>query len=232
MQDQFDSLISFSKQAHDACLEISLALFERTKGEIINELIFVPTTILTSIIRQHEAIELLLKNGYPSEAAIVCLSLFELKLDIMFIDHDVKKAAKWLEHESDYRHPWPVRNKIEHIYGEGTAEAVRHKSMFKLLSSIKHGNPKSREFGFSVRRSGKTIIVSTSTVDDQFSKIFSCMTLTYSTQQLLEAMAAVRGLISRYFGSTRDADLRLAELIKTSTANMADVFKLIKKEEK
>ena len=184
-------------------------------------------TILATITRQQEAIGLLLKSGYPSEAATICLSQFELKLDILFIGSDVKKATQWVDHEREHKHPWPTKNKIEHVYGKETEESSRQQHLFTFLSAIKHGNPTAGGFGFNVRGTEKGFTVTTTTVNDDFSKLFSCVLSAYSTHQLIDSVTAYRDLVKLYFGSPPEHDKALSAVQKESQANMDTILQMI-----
>jgi hypothetical protein len=59
----------------------------------INEIIIVPLLISARIFRTYDAINMLLENGYVSEAAVLTLTQFELRLDLAYTAHDVTHAT-------------------------------------------------------------------------------------------------------------------------------------------
>jgi hypothetical protein len=50
-------------------------------------------------MRTYDAIQFLLKNGYVSEATILTLTQFELRIDLAYTAHSVANASEWLDHE-------------------------------------------------------------------------------------------------------------------------------------
>ena len=156
--------------------------FYRDKKHV-NEIIFVPMMIMSRIIRTHDAIDLLLKNGHPSEATVLALTQFELRLDLAYTASDVKHAAGWLDHEDRKWSLMSVKDKIETLFSED-AERAKLYYIFQFLSGIKHANPVYSELGFPARVKSGTMFVSTGEIDDGFSEEFSNMIFAYSAYQL------------------------------------------------
>ena len=92
---------ALEKAVRDAAHEITndIVTYFFKEGATINEIIIVPITLMGRIIRTHDAILLLLNEEHPSEAAVLALTQFELRLDLAYTADDVKHAAAWLEHE-------------------------------------------------------------------------------------------------------------------------------------
>ncbi len=167
--------------AHEIASEIVNYFF--TEGATINEIIIVPITLLGRIIRTHDAIQLLLKEEHPSEAAVLALTQFELRLDLAYTADDVKHAAAWLEHEKLERSLLSVKEKIETLFKDET-EREKLSEIFKYLSGIKHGNPVYSELGFPGRVSGRKILISTGPIGDDFEKQFTEGVYKYALYQL------------------------------------------------
>ena len=99
--------------------------------EPVNEIIFVPTTIMSRIFRTHDAIGVLLKNNHPSEAALLTLPQFELRLDIAHTASDIKHSTAWLDHEDKKWSLLAVKSKIDTLFSEGAernlSTTLRHR---------------------------------------------------------------------------------------------------------
>lgn len=150
----------------------------------INEIIIVPLLISARIFRTYDAITLLLENGYVSEAAVLALTQFELRLDLAYTAHDVAHATEWLGHESL---GWSVAQKMDKKINSlfsNPDDRVRLSDIFKYLSGIKHGNPTYSALGFPARQDGPGLEISTGEIADEFSGEFSRQIASYSTYQL------------------------------------------------
>ncbi len=174
---------ALEKAVRDAAHEIAVEIMNYFEGVTINEIIIVPITLLGRIIRTHDAIQLLLKEGHPSEAAVLALTQFELRLDLAYTADDVKHAAAWLEHEKLELSLLSVKKKIRTLFEDG-AERENLTEIFKYLSGIKHGNPVYSELGFPGRVSGGEIRISTGPIGDDFEKQFTEAVYKYALCQL------------------------------------------------
>ena len=167
--------------AHEITNEI-VTYFSK-EGAEANEIIAVPITLLCRIIRTHDAIQLLLKETHPTEAAVLALTQFELRLDLVYTADDVKHAAAWFEHEKLKWSLLPVNEKIKNLFKD-EAERKNLSEIFKYLSGIKHGNPAYSELGFPGRVSGGKISISTGPIGDDFEKQFTEAVYKYALYQL------------------------------------------------
>jgi hypothetical protein len=150
----------------------------------INEIIIVPLLISARIFRTYDAINMLLENGYVSEAAVLTLTQFELRLDLAYTAHDVTHATEWLGHERlDWSVAQKMDKKINSLFNDPDDRA-RLSDIFKYLSGIKHGNPAYSALGFPARQNGPGLEISTGEIADEFSGEFSRQIASYSTYQL------------------------------------------------
>ncbi len=183
----------------DAAFEITSGIMNYffKEGATINEIIIVPITLLGRIIRTHDAIQLLLKEEHPSEAAVLALTQFELRLDLAYTADDVKHAAAWLEHEKLERSLLSVKNKIETLF-EDEAARENLSEIFTYLSGIKHGNPVYSELGFPGRVSGGEIRISTGPIGDDFEKQFPEAVYKYALYQLAWSTQVLNVCAAKY----------------------------------
>jgi hypothetical protein len=161
----------------------------------INEIIFVPSAIMSRILQTHDAIALLLKNGHHSEAAVLSLTQFELRFDLLYVSSDIKNATAWVEHSDHRTLNIGMRAKLKKLVPR---EADRLYETFSYLSGIKHGNPLYSELAFPGRSRAPRVVFATGPIDDKFSKTFADKLLAYSTYQVAWAAQVINLLISKY----------------------------------
>ena len=166
------------------------------KGQAVNELFFVPALILSRAIRHHDAIELLLRNGFTGEASLIGLTQFELCLDVLYIRDTVMRATEWMKHTSDRFAPWKVKDKIDDIWANDREMRESKHAYFELLSSVKHGNPRAGLFGFPARVADKSFTITNDQLDDVFSRSHGVAVVGVCIYQLVESLQGA----SRAFG--------------------------------
>ena len=184
--------------------------FYREKKHI-NEIILVPMMIMSRIIRSHDAIDLLLKNGHPSEAAVLALTQFELRLDLAYTASDVKHAAAWLDHENTKLSLMNVKKKINTLFSDEVERAKLY-YIFQCLSGIKHANPVYSELGFPGRAKGGKLLVSTGEISDEFLEEFTNMVFAYSAYQLAWSSQVLNVCTSQYADIDKELRLKVRDL--------------------
>jgi hypothetical protein len=194
-----------SKECHEAAVRLVAEIAGYFSGKEINELIFVPLTIMSRIIRTYEAAALLLKEQYNPEAAVLILTQFELRFDLLYVASDITRATEWVEHENLKAMSATMRAKLVSLYKP--IEADRLYETFGYLSGIKHGNPIYSELAFPGRGRRNRYVVSTGSIDDQFAKAFADALLAYTTYQLVWAAQVVNKLIAPYTAIERTGRL-------------------------
>jgi hypothetical protein len=173
-----------AKIINDATLQLMLGVtdyFFKQKSTV-NEIIFVPIAIMSRIMRTHDAITLLLKNEHYSEAAVLLLTQFELRFDLLYVSSDIKNATAWVAHENPKALNTGMKAKLEKLFKP--AEVARLYETFGYLSGIKHGNPLYSELAFPGRSRAGRFLLSTGPIDDRFAKTFSDVLFAYSTYQV------------------------------------------------
>ncbi|MGE0270082.1 MAG: hypothetical protein AB7P84_02275 [Alphaproteobacteria bacterium] len=138
-----------------------------------------------------------MKEEHPTEASVLTLTQFELRLQLAYTAYDPKNATQWVEHEDVRYLSLNMRDRINSLFKDET-ERARLYSIFQNLSGIKHGNPVYSELGFSVRRSGRTFSISTGYFDDEFSKKLTDIVRLYANYQLAWSSFALYRCIGRY----------------------------------
>lgn len=184
--------------------------FKREKKQI-NEIIFVPTTLFSRIVRTFDAIDLLLKNNHPSEAAVLTLTQFELRLDLAYVATDVEHATEWLDHEDTKLSLMRVTERINSLFTNQAQGEILF-FIFRCLSGIKHGNPVYSELGFPVRTTGREILISTEDISDEFSEEFAKMLVAYSAFQLAFSSQVLNTCTAKYAAVDKSLRVKVRDL--------------------
>ena len=124
---------------------------------IVAQLDRIPVTIstrvaLAAINRMTEgslSIEILCMKNRVRDAAILILSLIELKLDVLYIALDPTRAATWIDHEKEHTKPWKVHSQMREIYTD-QKELDSEQHIYRQYSMVKHCNPIGGVFSFPV----------------------------------------------------------------------------------
>src|ERR1700746_1764700 len=117
-----------AKEIRDAGHELLRHMLDYFAQErtLLNEIIFAPLIIFSRIVRTHDAIEALVSDEFYTEAAVLLLTQFELRLDVAYTASGIEHATKWLSHEDK---KWPVMSipkKIQTLFpGESDEDDKR-----------------------------------------------------------------------------------------------------------
>jgi len=97
--------------------------------------------ILNRVLESSKAGVSLLSQGFDRDCVVLLTNQMELRLDLLYISLDCKRAEKWVNHVNEYKKPWGVNNLIEKIFKKGTDIFESEKNLYKNYSGVKHGNP-------------------------------------------------------------------------------------------
>lgn len=213
MEKAIESALEFANRVHKFVNDMLGASVRNAKGTVVNEFYFVPMTLLARALGHHRAIALLVKEGYPTEAAIVALTQFELCLDILYMSDDPSRATAWMQHGSETRQPWNVTDKIKAVYSTDPETREGNHGAFRNLSQIKHANPLAGPQGFPMRWSGPIVTVQTNPDPDQLAEVWSLVVLLFCCHKVLEAAAAVRRCHSQFVDLEESLERQLASFM-------------------
>ena len=201
-----------AKQIHSSATELVVQIVRHfCEGkDPINEIIFVPLTIFARIIRTHLAIELLIEQKHPSEAAVLALTEFELRLALAHTASDIKQATEWVAREDRRFLSMKTKDQICALFDK-KADQDRLYNVFQHLSGIKHGNPVYSELSFPVRAQGASFMISTGPIEDEFSKKLNEMIYAYSIYQLSWSSQVVNKLTGQYAVVDKQLRVKLDE---------------------
>jgi hypothetical protein len=211
LHEEIENFLNISKKAREFSQEFIRSIVNKLIGSNINELFWVTCIIISRIMRSQDAIELLIKNFFFPEAAIIALTQFELCLDISYIGNDVTRATQWVAHQSDKFHIWKVKDKI--IDSEINDKNYKLE-IFKALSAIKHGNPLAGGLGFSWRKDGKNIKISNGEIYDEFYHAYGIMLCCLSSYQMLNSLEDAKKAFSIFSPIEDDISDKLSFLLQ------------------
>ncbi len=205
-----------TKKVQDAAFELisqMVEYFQRIDAPL-SEIIFVPLIIFFRIARTRDAIEALVRAGFHTEAAVLVLTQFELRLDIAYTARDIEQATEWLSHENTKWSVKSIKDKIKFLLPD-EAERSKLNEIATCLHGIKHGNPIYSELGFPVRQDGHQMVVSTGEITDGFSEKFGGLVSDYSSYQLAWSSQVLNIHIAQYAKVDRILRERVCDLART-----------------
>ena len=183
-----EELVELLQQTDSDCSFLFEQLVGKMQGKLANAATYVSSLLLARVITGLQAVDLLLRNDYVIEAGVVTLSVFETKLDMLYVGTDAKRGDYWLRHEDPIRQPWSVAHKINSIY-EGDLRQ-REQTTFQFLSAIKHGNPTAGPAGYPERRNPELWEIKTGGFDDSINLSISLIIGRIAREQLLDCALA------------------------------------------
>jgi Family of unknown function (DUF5677) len=189
-----------ARLVRDAAVAITtqLVAYFHAGQATVNEIIIVPLLISARILRTYDAIQFLLENGYVSEATILTLTQFELRLDLAYTAHNVANASEWLDHEKLHVSIGrKMEEKINSLFADKD-DRTRLGEIFKYLSGVKHGNPIYSSHGFPARGNGPELLISTGEIADEFSGEFSRQVAAYAIYQLAWSSQVINVCTGKY----------------------------------
>jgi hypothetical protein len=176
-------------------------------------LFLVPTILVYRAIRQHDAIQLLLRHGFVPEASVIGLTQFELCLEVLYVGGDLDRATKWMNHASTRNTPWTVADKINDVWrSDHKMRAAKH-AYFEVLSAIKHGNPTAGPFGFPARLTGDHFSTTSGAVDDEWSRTHAILIAAATTYHLVECLEGASRSFARFVALDCSYESKRAELL-------------------
>jgi hypothetical protein len=214
MNDLVEGILKIVRTTRDFAGEFLSSHIRLSVGRSVNELFFVPSMIVSRLIRHHDAIELLIRNGFTSEAGIIGLTEFELCLDVLYIGDNVTRATEWMDHRSTRLSPWKVKEKIEDIWASDPEIKKAKHMYFEVLSSVKHGNPTAGTLAFQIRQQGSTLTIATGQIEDTFSITHAVVIGGVCSYQLIESLGGLSRAFARFVRIDENLDARRQILLE------------------
>ena len=132
---------------------ILTALFKHVVSQLTRHPVTAPIRVTLAIVdRLAEgalSVELLCQKNRVRDAAIILLSLHELRLDLQYIALDLERANIWLDHAQEGKKPWQVARQMKAMYNRPD-ELEAERWLYRQYSMVKHCNPAGQIFAFGV----------------------------------------------------------------------------------
>ena len=109
----------------------------------------VALSIMDRLVEGALSIELLCQKNRVRDAAILLLSLHELRLDLQYIARNPRRANMWLDHTEEHRKPWRVAEQMVEIYTTQN-ELDAERWIYRQYSMVKHCNPVGQTFALPI----------------------------------------------------------------------------------
>ena len=100
--------------------------------------------------------EVLCSVNCVRDAAVLILSVHELRLDLQYLSQDSTRAGTWLSHAQEQRKPWRVASQIRELYSS-SRERAAEEAIYRRYSMTKHGNPAGGTFAFPIVATANTL---------------------------------------------------------------------------
>ena len=129
------------------------AIFQHILSQLVShhvtDSLCVTLAIVDRAAEQALSIELLCQKNRARDAAILLLSLHELRLDLQYIALDLDRAKIWIAHIQEHKKPWRVPKQMQEIYVKQN-ERDAELSLYRNYSMVKHSNPVGENFAFDI----------------------------------------------------------------------------------
>ena len=129
------------------------AFFQHVVSQLTSFLVTAPIRVTLAIVNRIVegalSVELLCQKNCTRDAAILLLSLHELRLDLQYIALDRFRAGIWLDHTQEKRKPWKVASQMEEIYSVPN-ELDTERWLYCKYLMVKHCNLVGENFTFGI----------------------------------------------------------------------------------
>jgi hypothetical protein len=117
-----------------------VALLAARRGLVVGQEFIMTLGVLDRMMETSLSVELLASKGRSRDAAVLVLTLMELRLDLQYAAQGPGRASVWLANADKGRKPWRVGAQIRAI-SQDAREIEAELANYRHLSMVKHGNP-------------------------------------------------------------------------------------------
>jgi len=111
---------------------------------------FVSLKILFRLKECMVSIELLISKGLDRDAAVLLLTLMELRLEMQYITDDTSNASEWIVCNRQSTKPWPVDFLIQKLF-PNKEDQNTERANYEHLLQIKHSDPMGTQPSFPIK---------------------------------------------------------------------------------
>ncbi len=134
------------------------ALLDAWRDRVVGPEFTMTVGVLLRIMECALSVEVLASKGRQRDAAVLVLTLMELRLDLQYVAQDPTRASVWLEHADKGRKPWRVGTQIKATCQE-PREREAEFANYQHFSMVKHGNPLGGIASFPVEMSTEGMVL-------------------------------------------------------------------------
>jgi hypothetical protein len=128
------------------------------RGLVVGQEFIMTLGVLDRMMECTLSVEVLALKGRARDAAVLVLTLMELRLDLQYAAQDCSRASVWLANADEGCKPWGVRAQIRALFKE-PREREAELANYRHLSMVKHGNPLGGIASFPVELSTEGIVL-------------------------------------------------------------------------
>jgi hypothetical protein len=177
------------------------ALLDAWRGRAVRAEFTMPIGVLLRMMECALSVEVLASKGRQRDAAVLILTLMELRLDLQYVAQDSSRASVWLEHAEKGRKPWRVGAQIKAIY-QKSRERKAELANYQHFSMVKHGNPVGGIASFPAEMSTEGMLLRTD--PDDRGSLNLCITCLFAAGGCLRDAFAAAVSLTRATGAEID----------------------------
>ncbi len=111
---------------------------------------YVSLVMLFRIRESMLSIELLISKGLAHDAAVLLLSLMELRLEIQYVLQNSANADEWIARKKIKAAPWPIEKLFDVVFQDEEIRA-KEKANYNFFIKLRNGDPMGRQTNFPVK---------------------------------------------------------------------------------
>lgn len=163
------------------------------------------------------SIQLLAIKGRSRDTAVLLLTIFELQLDLRYIELKREREDIWLNNTKEHTKPWRVGDQLKELFPNAD-DLKLEKETYKHCSMAKHGNPAGGVVGFNLYFENEEILIN----DDE---ILLRNYLTFTSIYLYRGFNAASKLLERHGFNFDEIQAQIIDFEKSLLCNFSEIMK-------
>jgi hypothetical protein len=197
-------------------------LLAARRRSVVDQQFIMTVGVLYRMMECALSVEFLASKGRHRDAAVLVLTLMELRLDLQYAAQESARASVWLANTEQGFKPWRVTKQIKAVFQE-PREHEAELANYRHFSMVKHGNPLGGVASFPVGLSAEGIVVRNDPDDKVDVNI--CITCLFASGSCLhQAFSAAMSLLptadAEMDQATVDIDKAMAAVDQTFNAHV------------
>ena len=133
-------------------------VLDTSRDRVVGPEFIMSVSILLRMMECALSVEMLASKGRQRDAAVLVLTLMELRLDLRYAAQDSTRASAWLAKTDKGRKPWRVSKQIKATCQE-SRDREAELANYQHFSMVKHGNPLGGMASFPLEVSTEGIVL-------------------------------------------------------------------------